>query len=152
MINSSSHFRYQRAGNICSLCPAEMNANYGSQNLKKQSCRLRKTFRQIQDQMRPCWYNCADGRVITSQTGEAIATSLLLISKNIEFYFFLQCRCLKKEAKSRVYLNKCQLYSLKVYMKDELQFKCLSVGMSGHTFVKEEPIQGNQLYAMPPGK
>ena len=37
-------------------------------------------------------------------------------------------------------------------MKDELRFKCLSVGMSGQKSIKEEPIQGSHLYAMPPGK
>ena len=37
-------------------------------------------------------------------------------------------------------------------MKDELRFKCLSVGMSGPKAIEEEPIRGNHLYAMPPGK
>lgn len=62
------------------------------------------------------------------------------------------CRCLKKVAKSSLYLNKCQLYVLSVYMKDELRFKCLSVGMSGPNEVEQEPIQGRHLFAMPPGK
>ena len=46
------------------------------------------------------------------------------------------------------------MYSLNVYMKDELRFKCLSVGMSGQKTItiEQEPIQGNHLYAMPPGK
>ena len=37
-------------------------------------------------------------------------------------------------------------------MKDELRFKCLSVGMSGPNEVEQEPIQGRHLFAMPPGK
>lgn len=36
-------------------------------------------------------------------------------------------------------------------MKDELQFKCLSVGISGPKF-KQEPIQGSHLFVMPSGK
>ena len=37
-------------------------------------------------------------------------------------------------------------------MKDELQFKCLSVGMREEKATEEDPIQGSRLYAMPPGK
>lgn len=37
-------------------------------------------------------------------------------------------------------------------MKDELQFKCLSVGMRGKQGTEEDPIHGSNLYAMPPGK
>lgn len=66
--------------------------------------------------------------------------------------YFWYSRCLRKEAKSGVYLNKCRLYALQVYMKEEMQFKCLSVGISDQTFIKEEPIQGNHLYAFPPGE
>ena len=66
--------------------------------------------------------------------------------------YFCYSRCLRKEAKSGVYLNKCRLYALQVYMKEEMQFKCLSVGISDQTFIKEEPIQGNHLYAFPPGE
>lgn len=37
-------------------------------------------------------------------------------------------------------------------MKDELQFKCLSVGMRGEKATEEDPIHGRHLYVMPPGE
>ena len=37
-------------------------------------------------------------------------------------------------------------------MKEELSFKCLSVGMSGTRAIEQDPIQGKHLFVMPPGK
>ncbi|XP_068718037.1 uncharacterized protein [Montipora capricornis] len=59
--------------------------------------------------------------------------------------------CLKKHSESSLYLSKCKLYALNVYMKEELQFKCLSVGMSGPAGIQQDPIQGDHLFSAPPG-
>ena len=67
------------------------------------------------------------------------------------FLFWLH-RCLKKHSESSLYLSKCKLYALNVYMKEELQFKCLSVGMSGPAGIQQDPIQGDHLFSAPPGK
>ncbi|XP_020603203.1 uncharacterized protein LOC110042195 [Orbicella faveolata] len=100
------------------------------------------------------WFKEFEGRELSfkqTAASNSIEDEIMLVQLRRWASYNEPDRCLKKQAKSGIYLHKCHLYSLNVYMKDELQFKCLSVGMRGEKATEEDPIQGSRLYAMPPG-
>ncbi|XP_031565922.1 uncharacterized protein LOC116301061 [Actinia tenebrosa] len=60
--------------------------------------------------------------------------------------------CVTASTTSKIYLTKCRIYEMKLYVKEGSSFQCLAVGMTTPNGNIEHPIKNKYLFWMQPGQ